>query len=152
MKLAVRNFTRTSISTALLGRIAREFARQENLPQEAEVSLVLVGNRRIRNLNRKWRGLDKATDVLSFEGDFHFSLPRPQRNVQGLYMGEILIAVPMARKQARLHGHSLQKELSVLFVHGLMHLIGYDHLNDADFALMNAGEKRLLKAFYKQRV
>ena len=87
------------------------------------VTLVVTSDRRIRGLNRTWRGQDKATDVLSFPaGDDPGPAP---------HLGDIVISRETAARQARHEGHSLATELRVLALHGLLHLLGYDHERDS---------------------
>jgi len=87
------------------------------------VTLVVTSDRRIRVLNRTWRGQDKATDVLSFPaGDDPGPAP---------HLGDIVISRETAARQARHEGHSLATELRVLALHGLLHLLGYDHERDS---------------------
>ena len=87
------------------------------------LTLVVTSDRRIRALNRAWRGLDEATDVLSFPaGDG----PGPAR-----HLGDLVISRQTAARQARAEGHSLATELRVLALHGLLHLLGYDHERDS---------------------
>ena len=89
----------------------------------ATVTVVITTDRRIRRLNRTWRGVDKATDVLSFPaGDD----PGP-----GRHLGDVVISRETAARQARNEGHSLATELRVLALHGLLHLLGYDHERDS---------------------
>ena len=89
----------------------------------AEVHLVLTEDRTIRDLNRRFRGIDRATDVLSFpDGD---TLPSG-----GLFLGEIVISVDRARRQAEELGHDEVRELCELALHGALHLLGYDHERD----------------------
>ena len=88
----------------------------------AEVTLLLVGDRRIHELNRRWRGVDRPTDVLAF----------PQREGEGgdLHpgvLGDVVISVATAARQAREAGRPLADELDLLAVHGVLHLAGYDH-------------------------
>jgi probable rRNA maturation factor len=86
-----------------------------------EVSVLLTTDRRIRRLNRQYRGIDKATDVLSFPAD---SLVQKQEK------GDLAISVETARRQAAEQGHALTSELQLLILHGLLHLAGYDHETD----------------------
>ncbi len=87
---------------------------------DPEVTLAFVGAAAIRTLNRKFRKKDRATDVLSF--------PVGKRGADGrYYLGDIVISVPVAFRQARREGHSLEHELEALAVHGFLHLLGYDH-------------------------
>ena len=89
----------------------------------AEVHLVLTGDRTMRELNRRFRAIDRATDVLSFpDGEF---LPSGRR-----FLGEIVISLDSARDQAKSLGHDEVRELSELALHGTLHLLGYDHERD----------------------
>ncbi len=98
--------------------------------KEQEVSVTLTDNEYIRTLNKEWRNIDRATDVLSFafaESD------EPQ--VAGgapTSLGEIVISVDRAAEQAEAYGHTLRREVSFLTVHGMLHLLGYDHIRDLD--------------------
>ena len=107
-----------------LTRIAPAAAR-------GDVTIALVSDRRIRALNRQFRGKDDATDVLSF--------PSGERG----FLGDIVIAAGVARRQAREAGHTLQTEFRVLALHGLLHLLGYDH--ESDDGKMARVEARLRK-------
>jgi probable rRNA maturation factor len=111
-----------------------------NLP-EAELSVLFVGDRAMRTLNRQYRGKDRTTDVLSFalqEGRFN--------KVQPNMLGDIVISVPTAGRQAVDAGLTLQQELERLLVHGLLHLVGYDHERGAAHARsMQMKERSLLK-------
>jgi probable rRNA maturation factor len=87
---------------------------------DPEIVLVFVGTKAIRTLNRKYRRKDRPTDVLSFRIG--------KKGADGkFYLGDIVISVPVAAKQARTGGHSLERELEVLVLHGFLHLAGYDH-------------------------
>ena len=85
---------------------------------QGDVSVAIVSDRRMRALNRQFRGKDKVTDVLSFPSD--------ERG----FMGDIVIASGVATRQAKAAGHSVQTEIRVLALHGLLHLLGYDHEHD----------------------
>jgi len=102
-----------------------------------EVAIALVSDARMRSLNRAYRGADVATDVLSFP---HNGLPRP-RPADERSLGDIVIASGVAARQAREAGHSIATELRVLALHGLLHLLGYDH--ERDEGRMARAEARL---------
>lgn len=92
--------------------------------EHGALTVVLTDEETIRDMNDKYAGLDHATDVLSFtngETDPETGIP---------YLGDILIAVPIAERQAIEYGHSTGAELSLLAIHGLLHLMGYDHSDD----------------------
>lgn len=87
----------------------------------ANLSLLLVGDRSMRRLNRRYRRKDRTTDVLAFP-----ALQPSSRSVPVL-LGDVVISLPQAERQARQAGHPLDRELTVLVIHGLLHLLGYDH-------------------------
>jgi probable rRNA maturation factor len=99
---------------------------------KGQVTVLLTTDAAIRKLNRQFRGLNKATDVLSF--------PAEGLGAEG-YAGDLAISVPTARKQAAAQGHSLSTEIKVLILHGLLHLVGYDH--EVDEGQMGRRERLL---------
>ena len=106
-----------------------------------ELSIVLTEDVRIRELNFEYRDMDSSTDVLSFgqmEGDT-FVAPTP-------VLGDLVISLQTAQRQADALGHPLGAEVRVLLVHGLLHLLGHDHLDSNDRAKMAAAEDALLSA------
>lgn len=119
---------RGAVSAPRLRRVLREAAQA--LRVRGELSLVLAGDGLLRRLNREYRGKDKATDVLSFPGD---------GGEAGL--GDIVISVAKAERNARRFGRTLPQELDVLALHGFLHVLGYDH--EADDGAMDRLEGRL---------
>jgi probable rRNA maturation factor len=102
---------------------------------QAELSILLCDDAIIQPLNEQWRGKDLPTDVLSF----------PQGECPGPdLLGDVVISAETAERQASEYGHSLQVELEVLLVHGLCHLLGYDHTTPEDAHVMRQEEDRLL--------
>lgn len=108
--------------------------RAEGCPDNSQLSLLLCGDRRIRSLNRRWRGQDRATDVLSFSQLEARRGDQPGRAGYGepLLLGDVVISVPTAAKQAARAGRTLAQELRFLLAHGILHLLGW---NDATAAL-----------------
>jgi probable rRNA maturation factor len=100
----------------------------------AELSLLLTDDRRIRIVNRDWRGLDKATNVLSFPA------APPDRIAQSPALGDIVLAYETVAREAGTEGRSIENHLSHLVIHGLLHLLGQDHETDADADRMEALE------------
>jgi probable rRNA maturation factor len=129
---------RTTGLGAWLARVAPAGAR-------GVVSVALVSDRRIRALNRSYRGKDYATDVLSFPARAPKArrqlAPSPKPLARSPFLGEIVIARGVARRQAREAEHSEQTELRILALHGLLHLLGYDH--ERDDGRMRRVEQRL---------
>ena len=96
-----------------------------------DLSVLLTGDAHIRRLNRDWRGKDTATDVLSFGADGDIPFPGGAH-----HLGDIVVSLLTARRQAGQTGRSLSEELRTLLVHGFLHLLGYDHKNDEDELVM----------------
>ncbi len=98
--------------------------------QKAIINIILVNDERIRELNRQYRGFDKPTDVISFENDAVMD-----------ELGDVFLSIDRTIAQAEEYGHSFERELAFLTVHGFLHCLGYDHLNEADekemFTLQN---------------
>jgi probable rRNA maturation factor len=109
----------------------------EALDLTGEFSVLLTGDERLRALNLQFRGLNKATDVLSFP-----ALPEAANGGQG---GDLAISLETAAVQAADYGHTLQMEIKILILHGLLHLAGYDHEHDQ--GQMRRRENRLRKQF-----
>ncbi len=122
------------------GGLGRWLVRIAPRTASGEVGLALVSDARMRVLNRSYRGRDYATDVLSFPADPD---PAPARGPRPL--GDLVIATGVAGRQARDAGHSVQTELRILALHGLLHLLGYDHEDSADKGRMARAEARLLR-------
>lgn len=108
--------------------------------QTQEVSITFANDEFVRRLNNQYRGVDQPTDVLAFamqEGK--------DQHIQPQLLGDIVISVETAKRQAALMGHSLNNELIVLLIHGILHLIGYDHVNEEDSKKMHNIEKAILE-------
>lgn len=107
----------------------------EVAPQAESLGVRFAGDREVRRANRTWRGKDKATDVLSFPGEEK-------------HLGDILISVPTARRQAEAAGHPVERELKILLLHGLLHCLGYDH--ETDQGEMERVERRLRRRWLRE--
>jgi probable rRNA maturation factor len=144
-------FVSTQVDEAFVGRVdvagleqvARRVLESEGVPSPAEVGLVITDDEAVRGLNRRFRGLDEATDVLSFgfsdEGE-PFILPPNSAHP----LGEVIVSFPAAERQAQEGGISLEDELARLVVHGLLHLLGYDDEEPEEERVMRAREESLL--------
>ena len=112
---------------------------------EPYVSVTLVGNEFIHNLNRDYRHIDRPTDVISFAFlDGNENKDKIFQSGEMVILGEIYISFDKAREQAASYGHSLDRELKFLFVHGILHLLGYDHMNPDDEKIMFALKDEIL--------
>jgi len=127
-EIGINNQTELKIDKKFVRMIARSVLKEKKI-NEYELSVVFVKNDTIRGLNKKYRNQDKVTDVLSFEG-----------NEDG-FLGEIVIA-PNVIKQ---RGEHFQNDLEGVLIHAILHLLGYDHIERSDRAIMREEEKRLEK-------
>jgi probable rRNA maturation factor len=120
------------------GGLGRWLARVAPRSARGELAIALVSDARMRVLNRSYRRKDYATDVLSFAPETSRIPDSASRN-----LGDLVIATGVAKRQAREAGHSVQTELRVLALHGLLHLLGYDHDDPDDHGRMKRAEGRL---------
>jgi probable rRNA maturation factor len=104
----------------------------------SELSLALVDDPAIRHLNREWRGIDRATDVLSFS-----LLEGEQATRRGRLLGDVVVSVETAARQARRRHRSLDETVARLVIHGVLHVLGHDHARPREARVMRAEERRL---------
>lgn len=116
--------------------------------QDCELGVILVDNDYTQDLNLKYRGIDQPTDVLSFAMNEGVA-DSPSFNLQGgpTLLGDIYLSVERAVEQAESYGHSFARELCYLGIHGLLHLLGYDHQTPEDTEEMRAEEETILREF-----
>ena len=110
------------------------------------ISVSFVNNKYIHKINKKYRGIDRETDVISFaflDGDENKEQLLKSKEVVPL--GDIYISIDKAQEQAQTYGHPLERELSFLFVHGLLHLLGYDHMNKEEEEVMFSIQEKILQ-------
>ena len=106
-----------------------------------EIELIITDNKSMRELNLEYREKDKPTDVLSFPMDAPFT----EQSIFGMPLGSIVISADLVKEKAAEFDHNIQNELSLLFIHGLLHLLGFDH--ETDDGEMRAREKEIIEAF-----
>lgn len=111
---------------------------------EIEISVSVVDKNDIKNLNREYRSIDKETDVLSFP-QYESLNEIKEIEYEIVPLGDVVICLDKAKEQAKEFGHSLERELIYLFVHSLLHLLGYDHLEDEDKVEMRNYEERIMQ-------
>ncbi|AHV98433.1 rRNA maturation RNase YbeY [Paenibacillus sabinae] len=136
---------------SLLEDILQKAGIQEGV-DSGEVDLTFVDNKRIHELNREYRGIDRPTDVLSFalnesgedEPEIVYEVDEDEQGGIPDMLGDIIISVTRAKEQAEEYGHSLERELGFLFVHGFLHLLGYDHQDEASEAEMMGKQEQVL--------
>jgi probable rRNA maturation factor len=129
--------------------IARQALVAEGMEEGMEMGLVIASQEHMQELNRTYRRKDRPTDVLSFamlseppgNGGLSFATPP-----DGLtHLGEVILSYPQVVRQAAEHGHSVRKEAGILIIHGVLHLLGYDHIKDEEACRMGDREAEILK-------
>lgn len=130
------------VDVAALERLAQQVLVSEGVPAPAELGLVITDDDTVRDLNRRYRGMNEPTDVLSFGLESAEPFVSPPDGVQRL--GEVIVSFPAAERQAREAGRPLEAELAHLAVHGVLHLLGYDHQQPEEAQAMRAREEALL--------
>lgn len=125
--------------------------REMKLPESTDVSLTFVTNDRIHELNRDYRGMDRPTDVLSFECDNRPFEGEDVDEAEEFELGDVVIATDVADAQTREFGTTFEEEVTLLTVHGLLHLCGYDHIEDDEAEIMEALEDKLISAWNESR-
>lgn len=124
-----------------INQVAAICLREEEIPEAAEVDLLFVDNEAIREMNLEYRDKDSATDVLSFP---MYEADEAIEEEEEILFGDIVISLERAQEQCAEYGHSLEREVMYLLVHGLLHLAGYDHVEEEDKKQMRAQEEKLL--------
>ena len=121
-------------------------AKLHELDDMTEVDITIVDDEEIHQLNRDYRGVDRPTDVLSFALDEDDEDEPELLEGQLHLLGDIIISAETATRQAEEFGHGLEREIVYLAVHGLLHLLGYDHMVEEDKVIMRAKEEEALRA------
>ena len=137
--------------------VAEAVLDAEECPYETQVNVLLTDNEGIREFNREHRGIDRETDVLSFpnvdfetEGDFDIDEEREadyfDPDSGELILGDIIISVDKVMEQAENYGHSTKREFAFLVAHSMLHLCGYDHMEEEEAKVMEAKQEEILTA------
>ncbi|WP_414053581.1 rRNA maturation RNase YbeY [Macrococcus equi] len=136
----------TAVQLDKIEKLLQFAAEQEGIEEDAEVAVSFVDEEEIQTINKSYRNKDSVTDVISFaleEGeDEDYEMPDAPR-----VLGDIIICVKRAEEQAEDFGHSIERELGFLSVHGLLHLLGYDHMNEVDEKKMFGRQNEILNAY-----
>ena len=140
----------------IIQEIVEEAVDYEDCPYEAEVNVLLTDNEGIRQINRQYRQIDSPTDVLSFPmADYDEPADFDRLEEQGadyfnpetgeLLLGDIVISVDKVKEQALKYGHSESRELAFLVAHSMLHLFGYDHMEDEERKVMEGKQEEILE-------
>lgn len=139
----------------LLEKAVNEVLIQEEIAFSPEISILFINNSNIRKLNRQYREIDKPTDVLSFP----LYTPDDLENIKNasdlpeeVALGDIAISLEKVEEQAKEYGHAFERELGFLVVHGMLHLLGYDHVEEKDRIKMRFREESILANIGQTRI
>lgn len=136
----------------LIDRLLLFTAQYEEIPANAELSVSFVNNEEIRTINREYRNKDQSTDVISFALEEE---TEDEMKIIGddipIVLGDIIISVDKAKEQSKEYEHCLQREMGFLAVHGLLHLLGYDHMTPEDEKIMFQKQDDILGEFKLER-
>lgn len=130
----------------ILDKVLNRTLELENI-KNAYFDVILVDEKKIQELNRDYRNKDSITDVISFA--FEDNDKREYNNIR--ILGEIYICIPRMKMQAKEYGHSEIREIAFLGVHGLLHLLGYDHMNKEDEKIMFAKQELILNGYEESK-
>jgi probable rRNA maturation factor len=136
----------------LIEKMLHHAAEDQGIEAGSELSVTFVNNEEIQQINNDYRGKNVPTDVISFameelgEGEIAINVPGAPR-----MLGDIIISVERAKEQAADYGHSEERELGFLAIHGFLHLLGYDHMEDEDEKEMTEKQEAILQSFGLRR-
>jgi len=142
---------------ALIKKTCEECLKAEQFQYEAEISILIVDNEQIREMNKEHRNIDKATDVLSFpmtdieEGKFNAPLQVYDFEDGNLILGDIVLSLEKAYEQAAEYGHAIEREIAFLISHGVYHLLGFDHESEAQEKIMMYKQDKVLASMGLER-
>lgn len=137
----------------IIEKVVNKTIEYEGIKNKFEISVILVDNIQIQKINKEYRKIDSPTDVLSFpmiEYDEPGILPHDgaylevDRDTDEILLGDIAISLEKAYEQSKEYGHSFEREVAFLTLHGMLHLLGYDHIDEKDRALMRQREEGIL--------
>ncbi len=123
-------------------KVLKKIVDKKLFNRDGEIDLVLVDDSTIKAMNKEYRGKNKPTDVISFA---YLEVTEYEKVEGNIVVGDIFISLDTAARQAKEKKHSLKKEIEILFVHGMLHLFGFDHQNDKEEAEMEGWAAKVLK-------
>lgn len=136
----------------VINQVVSATARLHDLGPDTELSILLVDDDYIRKLNHLYRGQDSATDVLSFAmNELGEDEPEYDASKETNILGDIVISLEKALVQSQEYGHSLAREVGFLTVHGMLHLLGFEHSSEADDQTMQAWQEKILQSVDLER-
>lgn len=143
MNIGIFNETKEVIKELEIINKLMEFTLEKENIQKAEFNIIIIDNERIKEINKEYRGINRETDVISFALEDTLDFVYEDFRL----LGDIYISLDKVREQSVLYGHSFLRELAFLSVHGLLHLLGYDHMEKKDEEEMFKKQDEILNDF-----
>ena len=152
INISINRKLKISLNKSWIRSIVLKVLKAGDIVAPVEMGLVVTDNEMVQELNRTYRDVDEPTDVLAFRMPLHkgqeTELPfvSPPDGVH--HLGEVVISYTQAIRQAQERGHSIERELALLIIHGVLHILGYDHEEPEEEQLMRAKEKKIMRKLY----
>ena len=155
LEIVYKNIEENEKYEKAINRVIKQCYKEENLENsKLFITITLTNTENIQKINKEYRNIDKPTDVLSFPMFEKEELNKKIANNDFEYediLGDIVISVQRVEEQAKEYGHSFERELSYMVVHGFYHLMGYDHIKEEDKEIMRPKEEKVLKDLNLER-
>jgi probable rRNA maturation factor len=151
--ITVKRGTGFSCSHAWMRETVKAVLSAEKIAESVSLDILITNDRQIRRMNKKYRGIDRPTDILSFalneKNELDIDFPPEQDGVNNL--GEIIISYPRVTEQSDEHGVTVEDEFTLLITHGILHLLGYNHEDDSDARKMRRREKAIISRIKQEK-
>ena len=147
MNLFIENHTNQILTDEykkIISDVIRFALELENIDSKPEIGVYIVDNEEIQKLNKKFRSVDNETDVLSFPMIEFGDEPKNVLIKKNILLGDIVISLPKVYEQAKEYGHTIEREIGFLTAHGILHLLGYDHIGSGDEKIMFDKQETIL--------
>lgn len=147
VEIEINNVETKDNEAEIIKKVVSTVLDLEKIKHDVDVYITLTNNEEIHAINKEYRDVDRPTDVLSFPMYEKEEIPTLKKEKQDdieEILGDIIISIPKVIEQAQEYGHSYERELAYLTVHGMLHLLGYDHMEDDDKLVMREHEEAVL--------
>lgn len=148
VEINYNNIEKMDKEEVMLKKVVQAVLDEEKIVHDLYINITLTNNEEIHIINKQYRNVDRPTDVLSFpmyERDEIPELRRKNNMFAEEILGDIIISIPKVKEQSEEYGHSFERELAYLTTHGMLHLLGYDHMIDEEKEQMRAKEEKILE-------
>lgn len=148
VEINYNNIEKMDREEVMLKEVVQAVLNEEGIVHDLYINITLTNNEEIHIINKQYRNVDRPTDVLSFPMYEREEIPELRRK-DNIFaeeiLGDIIISIPKVKEQAEEYGHSFERELAYLTTHGMLHLLGYDHMIDEEKEQMRKKEEKILE-------